>query len=922
MINVIVVVVAVLLSAALVWFFFAPRRAAQSVEDHGVQTAHITVKGGYEPAVVQVPAGSPIRLDFDRQESGECSSHVVFPDLGIDRALPAFDTTQLMLPALAPGIYPFACGMNMLHGELRVTGSGDEAQGVQTPSQATGVLQGPEQIRAAQQAEDDERAHEAHELTRRLIVGVACTVPLLLVAMLPMIPAVGAWFHSTLPAWVTSPWLQLALALPVMCYCGWPVHRTGWMALAHRTPEMNSLVSIGTIAAFAYSLVVTLCPGLLPQGAREPYYEAVGVIITLMILGQLLETRARAGTGAAIRALIGLRPDTAHVVRGGAVVDVPTDDVHVGDIVEIRPGERIPVDGVVTDGTTAVDESMVTGESMPVTKHVGSEVIGATVNTTGAIRYRATRVGADTTLAQIITLVKTAQTSKALIQRIADRVAAVFVPAVVLIALWTFVAWRLWGPIGQPAYGIICAICVLVIACPCALGLATPLSITIATGKGAQYGVLYRNAQALERTAAVDVVVFDKTGTITAGHPSLTHAVAYCGADGADGTGTPLDDATFALIAAAEARSGHPLAQAVVEAARDRGLDLPDASVFTSVPGQGVRATVQGHTVRVGNAALLDGAIPAQQVDDARGIMERFAAAGATPVLAAIDGSLVAVLAVADTVKPDAREAIAALHARGVQTVMLTGDNATTAHAIAHQVGMSTVVANVVPQAKEQVIRMVQDQGHVVAMVGDGINDAPALVRADVGMAMGTGTDVAMESADITLMHGSPMAVVTAWDLSRATMRNIRENLGFALGYNGLGIPVAAGVLYPAWHILLSPMIAGAAMAFSSLSVVLNANRLHAFDPTRAKPRHTTGRLAPVTIDEQALAKPAADNTATTKGHTMNDVHEAIDPVCGMVVDAEHAADTRVFHGKTIYFCNPHCAEVFDQDPAKYADEA
>ena len=399
--------------------------------------------------------------------------------------------------------------------------------------------------------------------------------------------------------------------------------------------------------------------------------------------------------------------------------------------------------------------------------------------------------------------------------------------------------------------------------------------------------------------------------------------MAYCGAYGAAGPDTPLDDGAFALIAAAEARSEHPLAQAVVEAARARSLDLPDASAFTSAPGQGVLATVRGHAVRVGNAALLDGAIPAQQMDDAHGIMERFAAAGATPVLAAIDGSLVAVLAVADTVKPDAHEAIAALHARGVQTVMLTGDNATTAHAIAHQVGMSTVVANVAPQAKEQVIRMVQDQGHVVAMVGDGINDAPALVRADVGMAMGTGTDVAMESADITLMHGSPMAVVTAWDLSRATMRNIRENLGFALGYNGLGIPVAAGVLYPAWHILLSPMIAGAAMAFSSLSVVLNANRLHAFDPTCAKPRHTTGRLAPVTIDEQALAKPAAGNTAgTTKGHTMNDVHEAIDPVCGMVVDPEHAADTRVFHGKTIYFCNPHCAEVFDQDPAKYADEA
>ncbi len=632
--------------------------------------------------------------------------------------------------------------------------------------------------------------------------------------------------------WVTSPWLQLALALPVMCYCGWPVHRTGWMALAHRAPEMNSLVSVGTVSAFAYSLVVTFWPGLLPRGAREPYYEAVGVIITLMILGQLLETRARAGTGAAIRALIGLRPDTAHVVRGGAVVDVPTDDVHVGDIVEIRPGERIPVDGVVTDGATAVDESMVTGESMPVTKHAGSEVIGATVNTTGAIRYRATRVGADTTLAQAcgerghwrdrqhdrcdpLPCHTCGRRHDARADHHARQDGADVEGAdpthrgpcgrrvrasrgVVLIALWTFVAWRLWGPMGQHAYGIICAICVLVIACPCALGLATPLSITIATGKGAQYGVLYRNAQALERTAAVDVVVFDKTGTITAGHPSLTHAVAYCGADGADGTGTPLDDAAFALIAAAEARSEHPLAQAVVEAARARSLDLPDASAFTSVPGQGVLATVRGHAVRVGNAALLDGAIPAQQMDDAHGIMERFAAAGATPVLAAIDGSLVAVLAVADTVKPDAHEAIAALHARGVQTVMLTGDNATTAHAIAHQVGMSTVVANVVPQAKEQVIRMVQDQGHVVAMVGDGINDAPALVRADVGMAMGTGTDVAMESADITLMHGSPMAVVTAWDLSRATMRNIRENLGFALGYNGLGIPVAAGVLYPA----------------------------------------------------------------------------------------------------------------------------
>ncbi|MEE1296720.1 MAG: HAD-IC family P-type ATPase, partial [Bifidobacterium sp.] len=536
----VVIALAVLLTAALAWYCFAPRHAERAVEEHGEQVVRIGVKGGYSPADVEAAAGRPIRLEFDRQEGGECSSHVVFADLGIDLTLPAFETTTLTLPALAAGDYPFACGMNMLHGNLRVTGDGAADTVDQVDAAPAGAVAVPDaaDARAWQEGEDRARAEEARELTRRLVVAIVCTVPLLAVAMLPMIGPVGAWWRAMLPAWTTSPWLQLVLTLPVMFWCGWPVHSTGWLAIVHRAPEMNALVTLGTIAAFGYSLVVTIWPTLLPAGSREPYYEAVGTIITLMILGQLLETKARAGTGEAIRALIDLRPDTAHVVTDGTVTDVPTGQVAVGDLLEVRPGEHVPVDGEVVSGTTNIDESMVTGESMPVRKGPGDQVTGATVNGTGAIRMRATRVGSATVLARIIALVRAAQTSKAPIQRVADRVAGVFVPVVVLVAIWTFVAWWLAGVQPRGLQGLVCAICVLVIACPCALGLATPLSITIATGKAAQYGVLFRNAQALEGSAHVDVVVFDKTGTITRGEPRLVAAL------GADGHAPP--DATLA----------------------------------------------------------------------------------------------------------------------------------------------------------------------------------------------------------------------------------------------------------------------------------------------------------------------------------------------------------------------------------------
>lgn len=947
----IVLIVAALLSALLLWFFFAPRKAVGATQKAGSQSAVITVRGGYTPAVLQLEPGKPVHLTFDRQESGECSSHVVFEDFGIDVALAPFSRTEVDLPALASGDYGYACGMNMLHGMLRVAGEPDGARGGQPDAHgdpaapmpapqpahdaaerqcgaAYGDAGATDNAADVEEAERIAQREEISSLKRRLAVALIFAVPLLCVAMLPMIPAVGGWARSSLPAWALSPWLQLALATPVILYCGWPVHRTGWLALAHRAPEMNSLVTLGTCAAFGFSLVATVAPSLLPEGSREPYYEAVGTIIALMILGQLLEAKAREGTGQAVRALVGLKASTARIVGAdGTVRDADAADVVPGDILEIRPGDKLPVDGVVVSGRSSVDESMVTGEPMPVSKSEGDAVTGATVNANGTFRYRATRVGSDTVLAQIIALVKAAQTSKAPVQRMADKVAGIFVPTVILIAIWTFALWWVAGvpPVGLQ--GLVAAISVLIIACPCALGLATPLSITIATGKGAQYGVLFRSAEAVENARRVDTVVLDKTGTVTEGKPRL---VAWWVFDnGAFFEGDPDEDSDRAVlqaVAAAERPSEHPLSKAIAQAADPAG-PLEDADGFEALAGQGIRAVVGGRQVLVGNLELLAGAIPAPQRALAQEMMGRAAAQGATPVAAAIDGSLAAVFAVADEIKPTSARAVRSLEERGIDVVLLTGDSQATADAVAAQVGIRHVVAQVKPQHKEQVIAALEAQGRCVAMVGDGINDAPALARADIGFAMGGGTDVAIESADVTLMNSDLMQVVTALDLSGATMRNIRGNLAFALGYNGLGIPVAAGVLYPVFHVLLNPMIAGAAMAFSSLSVVLNANRLHAFQPGHAKPRSTKRRGAkPLDLDFDWQGQPGPMTAQqTVKGLAMKERKSVegvpeIDPVCDMMVTSETAAAERQYEGHVFHFCSVACAEKFDANPALYCD--
>ncbi len=562
------------------------------------------------------------------------------------------------------------------------------------------------------------------------------------------------------------------------------------------------------------------------------------MILTLIMLGRLLEARAKAGTGEAIRALLGLQPRTARVLRDGAETEIPVDEVIVGDEILIRPGEKIPVDATVLSGQSAVDESMVTGESMPVTKHSGDTVIGATVNTTGALRVRAAKVGADTMLAQIIRMVQQAQASRAPIQRLADAISAYFVPVVIAIAIATFAVWFVAGPTPTLTQALVSAVAVLIIACPCALGLATPLSIMVGTGKGARAGILIRSAEALETAHKLDTIVLDKTGTITAGKPVLTDVRV---------TGTIAENELLMLVAAAEADSEHPIASAVVAGARGRGINIPVVSAFDSITGKGVRATVAGLNVLVGTATLLaENGIDTAELEH---ISADLAAAGKTPILAAVDRHPAGVIGVADTVKDDSVAAISALRKLGLQVVMITGDNARTAAAIARQVGVERVLAEVLPEDKAGDIRRLQAEGRRVGMVGDGINDAPALAQADVGLAIGTGTDVAIEAADITLISGSLAGAVTAIRLSRATMRNIRQNLFFALIYNAIGIPLAAGVLYPLLGLRLSPMIAAGAMALSSLSVVGNANRLRRYrveplppaEPSAIEPHVETG---------------------------------------------------------------------------------
>ncbi|HYH65118.1 MAG TPA: heavy metal translocating P-type ATPase [Urbifossiella sp.] len=654
---------------------------------------------------------------------------------------------------------------------------------------------------------------ELRDMTRRLAVAAALTLPVFALAMAPMLPGVS--LGHTLTVW--GNWLSLVLSAVVVFVIGWPVFARTWTALRHRTANMFTLIALGTAAAWGVSAVAVLAPQLFPVTYRDAhghlpvYFEAAAVIVTLVLLGQVLELRARRSTGDAIRALLGLRPDTARRVNAdGTEVDVPLADVHPGDRLRVRPGGNVPVDGVVHDGSGPVDESMLTGEPVPVVKQPGDRVTGGTRATTGTFVLTATAVGEDTVLARIVKLVAEAQRTRAPLQSLADRVAAWFVPAVVLVALLTFAAWAAFGP--SLSYAVVNAVAVLVIACPCALGLATPVSVTVGVGRGARAGVLVRTADVLERLATIDTVVIDKTGTLTAGKPALVSVVPAAGFD---------ESRLVRLAAALEAGSEHPLAAAILDAAR--GGALPRSEHFESTPGRGVRGTVEGADVRVGTSAFIatDVGALAARADELR-------ATGQTAVFVSVNGVAAGVLGLADPVKPTAAEAVRRLTAAGVRVVMLTGDARATADAVARQVGIAEVHASVPPEGKAAVVAELRRAGRRVAMAGDGINDAPALAAADVGIAMGTGTDVAVEAAGVTLVGGDLLGIVRARALGRATVRNVRQNLAFAFLYNLLGVPVAAGALYPLFGVLLSPMLAAAAMSLSSVSVIANALRLRA----------------------------------------------------------------------------------------------
>jgi P-type Cu+ transporter len=701
-------------------------------------------------------------------------------------------------------------------GSIADSSAGDLAAGPVASLLTTADAAGDSRAKSRGEATYAER-HLA-ETRRHLVVAAVLTAPLI-VALASMTIA------PFLPRWLSNPWLELALATPVQFYAGRGFYAGAFKVARHRATDMNTLIAVGTSAAYAYSVAAILFPaffeaaGVARNGEMPLYFDTSSAIITLILLGRFLEARARSHTSDAIKKLIALAPRSARVVRDGVELDVAVDDVIVGDLVRVRPGEKVAVDGVVADGSSNIDESMVTGESMPVTKGAGDEVIGGTMNGSGSFTFEARRVGRDTVLAQIVRLVQEAQGSKAPIQRLADAVTGYFVPAVLTAAAVTFVTWLLFGP--QPAFNLalLNMVAVLIIACPCALGLATPTSIMVGTGKGAEHGILFRNAEALERLHQVKVVVLDKTGTLTEGRPRVTDVVRV-----PDGLG---EAEVVTLAAAAERGSEHPLGEAIVRNAKERGIELPDAVDFASVSGQGIEAQVEGRNVLVGRAGHLEArGIDASPLAAAAG---ELAAAGKTPVYVAIDGSLAAVIAIADTLKASSSDAVSQLHRLGLQVVMLTGDNETTAAAIARQAGVDRVLADVRPDEKAAQIRRLQAEGKRVAMVGDGINDAPALASADVGVAIGTGTDIAIESAGVTLMSGDLLGLVTAFALSRATMRNIKQNLFWAFAYNVALIPLAAGAFYPFTGILLDPIFAAAAMALSSVTVVSNALRLRGF---------------------------------------------------------------------------------------------
>ncbi len=723
------------------------------------------------------------------------------------RAKFAADPQKYLSPeqARAPEVVPedtiYTCPM---HPEIRQVGPGS--------CPICGMALEPELV-SAETGPNPELA----DMTRRFWIGLALTIPVFALEMGGHLTGLS---HLVSPQ--TSNWLQLILATPAVLWAGWPFFVRGWQSLVTRNLNMFTLIAMGTGVAWLYSTVATLAPEIFPDtfrsadGSVAVYFEAAAVITVLVLLGQVLELRARESTSGAIRALLDLAPKTARRIReDGSEEEIQLDAVHVGDRLRVRPGEKVPVDGAVTEGRSAVDESMVTGESMPVTKEVGTTVIGGTMNQSGGLVIEARKVGRDTMLSQIVQLVAQAQRSRAPIQRLADQVSGWFVPAVIVVAVLAFAAWALWGPEPSFSYGLIAAVAVLIIACPCALGLATPMSIMVGVGRGAQHGVLIKNAEALEHMEKVDTLVIDKTGTLTEGKPAVTAVVPAHGFTEAE---------ALRLAASVERPSEHPLAVAIVGAAEERGIQSAPVADFDSPTGKGAMGIVEGRPVLLGNKQFL--VEHGVDVSALAAEAEKLRQDGATAIFMGVDGHVAAIFAIADPVKASTPGALADLKAAGVRVVMLTGDNWTTAKAVARQLGIDEVEAEVLPEQKSAVVQKHKEAGEVVAMAGDGVNDAPALAAADVGIAMGTGTDVAMESAGVTLLKGDLTGIVRARRLSQATMRNIRQNLFFAFIYNAAGVPIAAGVLYPALGITLSPIIAAAAMALSSVSVVGNALRL------------------------------------------------------------------------------------------------